>query len=76
VDVNPRLLQTQAILISNGLCELFLVYLKQPYVCLKVNIVVATTYHKGQMISLTSKSQSRSMMWVFTRELNKESLLN
>jgi len=38
--------------------------------------VVATTYHKGQMISLTSKPQSRSMMWVFTRELDKESLLN
>jgi len=38
--------------------------------------VVATTYHKGQIISLTSKPQSRSIMWVFTRELDKESLLN
>ena len=38
--------------------------------------VVATTYHKGQMISLMSKPQSRSMMWEFTRELDKESLLN
>ena len=38
--------------------------------------VVATTYHRGQMISLTSKPQSRSIMWVFTRELDKESLLN
>ena len=38
--------------------------------------VVATTYHKGQMISLTSKLQSRSMMWEFTRELDKKSLLN
>ena len=38
--------------------------------------VVATTYHKGQMISLMSKPQSRSIMWEFTRELNKESLLN
>jgi len=38
--------------------------------------VVATTYHKGQMISLTSKPQSRSIMWVFTRELDKEPLLN
>ena len=37
--------------------------------------VVATTYHKGQMISLTSKPQ-RSMMQEFTRELDKESLLN
>ena len=26
-------------------------------------IVVATTYHKGQMISLTSKPQRRSIMW-------------
>jgi len=39
-------------------------------------IVVATTYHKGQMISLTSKPQSGSIMWEFTRELDKESLLN
>ena len=39
-------------------------------------IVMATTYHKGQMISLTSKPQSRSMMWEFTRELDKEPLLN
>ena len=38
--------------------------------------VVATTYHKGQIISLTSKPQSRSIMWDFTRELDKESLLN
>ena len=38
--------------------------------------VVATTYHKGQMISLTSKPQSGSIMWEFTRELDKESLLN
>ena len=37
--------------------------------------VVATTYHKEQMISLTSKPQSGSIMWEFTRELNKESLL-
>jgi len=42
----------------------------------KYKYVVATTYHKGQMISLTSKPQSRSMMWEFTRELDKESLLN
>ena len=27
------------------------------------NSVVATTYHKGQMISLTSKPQRRSIMW-------------
>ena len=38
--------------------------------------VVATTYHKEQMISLTSKPQSGSIMWEFTRELDKESLLN
>ena len=38
--------------------------------------VVATTYHKGQMISLISKPQSRSIMWDFTRELDKEPLLN
>ena len=38
--------------------------------------VVATTYHKGQMISLTSKPQSRSIVWEFTRELDKEPLLN
>ena len=42
----------------------------------KVTAVVATTYHKGQMISLTSKSQNRSIMWEFTRELDKEPLLN
>jgi len=38
--------------------------------------VMATTYHKEQMISLTSKPQSGSMMWEFTRELDKEPLLN
>ena len=38
--------------------------------------VVATTYHEGQMISLTSKPQSRSIMWEFTRELDKKPLLN
>ena len=27
--------------------------------------VVATTYHKGQMISLMSKPQSGSIMWEF-----------
>jgi len=31
---------------------------------------------QGQMISLTSKPQSGSIMWGFTRELDKESLLN
>ena len=31
---------------------------------------------QGPMISLTSKPQRRSIMWEFTRELNKESLLN
>jgi len=41
-----------------------------------VTSVVATTYHKGQMISLMSKPQSRSIMWDFTRELDKEPLLN
>ena len=40
------------------------------------NSVVATPYHKGQMISLISKPQRRSIMWWFTRELDKESLLN
>ena len=43
---------------------------------LKEDGVVATTYHKEQMISLTSKPQSGSIMWEFTRELDKESLLN
>ena len=43
---------------------------------LSLFLIVATTYHKGQMISLTSKPQSRSMMWEFTRELDKEPLLN
>ena len=38
--------------------------------------VVATTYHEGQMISLISKPQSRSIMWEFTRELDKKPLLN
>ena len=38
--------------------------------------VVATTYHKEQMISLMSKPQSRSIMWDFTRELDKKPLLN
>jgi len=48
-----------------------------PHVGLTLNTcVVATTYHKGQMISLTSKPQSRSIMWDFTRELDKEPLLN
>ena len=31
---------------------------------------------QGPMISLTSKPQRRSIMWEFTRELDKESLLN
>jgi len=31
---------------------------------------------QGQMISLTSKPQSGSIMWDFTRELDKEPLLN
>jgi len=38
--------------------------------------VVATTYYKGQMISLMSKPQSRSIMWDFTRELDKKPLFN
>ena len=41
-----------------------------------IHSVVATTYHKGQMISLTSKPQKGSIMWEFTRELDKEPLLN
>ena len=36
------------------------------------SIVVATTYHIRQMISLTSKPQRESIMWGFTRELDKE----
>ena len=40
------------------------------------NVVVTTTYHKGQMISLMSKPQRGSIMWKFTRELDKEPLLN
>ena len=31
---------------------------------------------QGPMILLTSKPQRRSIMWEFTRELDKESLLN
>jgi len=31
---------------------------------------------QGPMISLTSKPQRRSIMWEFTRELDKEPLLN
>ena len=31
---------------------------------------------QGLMISLTSKPQSRDIMWDFTRELDKEPLLN
>ena len=31
---------------------------------------------QGPMISLTSKPQRRSIMWGFTRELDKEPLLN
>ena len=31
---------------------------------------------QGPMISLTSKPQRRSIMWEFTREPDKESLLN
>ena len=60
---------------------MILLFQNHPYPSVTCNRCVAQCccgnhLSQGQMISLTSKPQSGSIMWEFTRELNKESLLN